>query len=337
MDFSISRSVTALAVGAAISVFAIQAATAQESWKLATLMQHPAFGATLDDEFAAAITKSAGGKVVIERQFVGNEQEMVSQVVRGRLEMGATSALGAGVAVPDGGVVSLPYIWSSDAERRFVTDKYVFPEMKKLFAEKGLELLAIHEAGYNGVFCKMDCSNPASLKGAKVRVPPTAAARMFWQSLDTNGVQLPLSELWPGLEQNLVVAADLPFPFYSVTPGATSAPHFVATQNLHHPWLYFVNKATWDKLDAATRNNIVASLPDSNKVRDRWFAEQNSRVQTFTGKGGKYYDLTAEQRGQWQKLVSPNLPELVKTLSPRAQELYRVIEKGKEEFKKSKG
>lgn len=336
MDFSISRSVTALAVGVALSVFAIQTATAQESWKLATLMQHPAFGATLDDEFAASITKSAGGKLVIERQFVGNEQEMVSQVVRGRLEMGGTSAFGSSVAVPNATVMSVPNIWDSDAQRRFVTDKYAFPVLAKQFDEKGLVLLAVHEAGYNGVFCKMNCSDPTSLKGQKARVSPAAASKMFWSALHTNGVTLPISELWPGLEQNLVVAGDLPFAFYMTTPGAQSAPHFVVTQHLHHPWLYFANKAAWEKIDSATRQKIVAGLPDSNAVRDRWFADEKAKMKDFLSKNGKVYELTGAQKAQWQGLVKPHVDAFVDKLGPGAMELYKAIEKGKEEFKKQK-
>ncbi|WP_374633547.1 TRAP transporter substrate-binding protein [Ferrovibrio sp.] len=331
------KAFAAVGAGLLMGIAAIGPAHAQEAWKLGTLMQPPALGATLDDEFAASVSKASAGKLAVERQFVGNEQEMVSQVVRGRLQMGATSAFGAGVAVPDATVVSMPYVWSSDAERRFVTDRFAMPVMKKLFAEKGLELLAIHEAGYNGVFCKMDCSNPASLKGAKARVSPAAASKMFWQSMGANGVQLPISELWPGLEQNLVVAADLPFPFYATTPGAQSAPYFVVTQHLHHPWLYFVNKAAWDKLDAATRDAIAKNLPDSNTVRDRWFAEERGKITDFVSKSGKVYNISDAQRAEWQKLVTPNLPGLIGSLGPGAQELFRAIQTGKEEFKKTKG
>jgi TRAP-type C4-dicarboxylate transport system substrate-binding protein len=321
---------------AALTAGVSEPALAQQQWKLGSLLQPPTFGATLDDEFAATIGKSTGGKLAVERQFVGNEQEMVQQVVRGRLQMGATSAFGAGVAVPDATVVSLPYVWSSDAERRYVTDKFVFPVMRKLFAEKGLELLAIGEAGYNGVFCKMPCAEPASLKGAKVRVSPAVASKVFWQSLAVNGVSLPISELWPGLEQNLVVAADLPFPFFVTTPGAQSAPNFVTTQHLHHPWLYFVNKAAWDGLPEAERKAILAGLPKSDGVRDRWFADEKQKLDAFVAKGGKVALLSDADRAKWQALVEPNLLEHVKTLSPKAQELFQEIQKGKKEFAEKK-
>ena len=307
-------------------------ATAQEQWKLGSIMQPPAFGATLDEEFLATIGKASGGKIVAERQFVGNEQEMVQQVVRGRLQMGATSAVGAGVTVPDATAMSLPYLWSSNEERAYVTDKYAFPVLKKLFAEKGLELLAIHEAGYNGVFCKMPCASPANIKGIKARVSPAASSKMFWQSLGANGVQLPLSELWPGLEQNLVVAADLPFPFYQTTPGAQSAPHFVVTQHLHHPWLYFVNRAAWEKLSPDVRKAVLDSLPDPNRVRARWFADEKTKIDAFAAKGGKIAVLTDAQRAEWQRLVEPGLPELVKSMGPGARELFEAIQQGKKEY-----
>ena len=321
---------------AALSAGLISTASAQERWKLGSVMQPPALGATLDDEVAAALSSASAGKVVVERQFVGNEQEMVQQVIRGRLQMGVTSAFGLGVAVPDGTVVSLPYIWSSDAERRFVTDNYALPVLKKIYAAKGLEVLAFHEAGYNGVFCKTECSSPASIKGMKARVSPNAAAKAFWGALGANGVQLPLSELWPGLEQNLVLAADLPFPFYATTPGAQSAPNFVTTQHLHHPWIYFANKSDWDALPADTRTAMLAALPDANKVRDRWFADENTKIAAFTAKGGKLIRLSDAQRAEWQKAVAPALPPLIESMGAGAKELYQAIEVGKAEYAKRK-
>jgi TRAP-type C4-dicarboxylate transport system substrate-binding protein len=155
---------------------------------------------------------------------------------------------------------------------------------------------------------------------------------VFWQSLGANGVSLPISELWPGLEQNLVLAADLPFPFYSTTPGAQSAPHFVVTQHLHHPWMYFANKAAWDALPEDLRKAVIAGLPDPNSVRDRWFEDERKKVEAFAAKGGKIYVLSDAQRAEWQKLVEPALMDFVKGLSPGAKDLFAEIQKGKKEF-----
>ena len=280
---------------------------AQEQWKLGSLMQPPSFGATLDDEVLRAVAKSSGGKLTAERQFVANEQEMVQQVVRGRLQMGATSAFGAGVTVPDATVVSLPYIWSSDAERRYVTDKFVFPFLERLFADKGLELLAIQRGRLQRRVLQGACNSPPASRASRrasrrrqhrgcsgSRWAPTACR--FRSANCGRGSSRTSS--WP---------ATCRFPFYSTTPGAKSAPNFVATQHLHHPWIYFVNKALWDALPGRPAQGDHRRVAAVQPVRDAWFADEKKKLDAFATSGGKITILSDAERAQWQKLVEPGL------------------------------
>jgi TRAP-type C4-dicarboxylate transport system substrate-binding protein len=256
---------------------------------------------------------------------------MIQQVVRGRLEMGVTSPLGIAGLMPDIAVLNIPYLWLSDAERDHVYARLAGP-LREMFEEKGLVLLAIQEAGYNGVFCTLDCANPAALKGRKVRVSPSASGRMFWSSLGTNPVQLPLSELWPGLEQGLVVAGDLPIGFYSTSPGAAVAKHFVYTDHIHSPWLYFVNKRTWERLSADKRKAIRDNVPAIFSTSKRFFSAQEDRAKAFAEKGGIVYRLTDAQRAAWASLVTPNIEPFVVGMSERAKTIYDVVKKAKTEF-----
>ncbi|QQS13306.1 MAG: TRAP transporter substrate-binding protein DctP [Rhodospirillales bacterium] len=321
----------ALAIGAALFGLAAPAA-AQEPWKLASAAQPGSVLLNILEEVIAVINDNAGGAVKVERQFVGNEQEMFQQLIRGRLQLGGSSPSGAAVAAPDGIVVSLPYLWSSDAERVYVTDKYAVPVMRSIYAEKGIHLILMADVGWNDVVCKTPCLTPASVKGMKARVAPTPASKLFWQSLGANGVQMPLTELWPGLEQNLVSAADLPFLFYITTPGAQSAPHYVHTRHLHHPAIIVANKALWDKLPAATREKIEKAMPSPAKFRKMVDDDEKVKIGEFRKKGGHVHELTDAQRAEWRKLVEPGLPDLVKSMGGRAQELFDAIQKGRKEF-----
>lgn len=311
-------------------------AAAQEPWKMASAAQPGSVLMTLIEEIIATTNANIDGKAVVERQFVGNEQEMWQQLIRGRLQMGASSPSGGAVSVPDALVVSLPYIWSSDAERIYVTDKYALPLMRAMYAEKGVHLLLMADVGWNDVVCKTACTTPASVKGMKVRVAPTVASKMFWQQLGANGVQLPLSEAWPGLEQNLVLGADLPFLFYITTPAAQSAPHYVHTRHLQHPAVFIVNKGLWDKLPAETRTKIEKALPPAAKFRKAVDDDEKVKIGEFRKKGGFVHELTDAQRAEWRKLVEPALPDVIKTMGPRAQELFDAIQKGKKEFAEMK-
>lgn len=321
----------ALAVSAAMVLMA-GSAMAQEDWKLASAKRLPDVGAEFDKEFADAVVANSGGAGKIEIQFVGNEQEMVQQVLRGRLQFGVTSPLGLAAAMPEMSIFNTPYLWLSRAERDYVYTNHLVEPLKKMFEDKGLVLLSIQDAGYSGVFCKMDCSDPAALKGQKARVSPSAASKMFYESLGAIPVQLPLGDVWPALEQNLVVAGDLPLGFFSTTPGAATAQHFVYTQHTHSPWLYFVNKGVWDSLKPEAQHAIVAAMPAPFVTSDRLMAYQDVAATAYQGKGGKVYPLSDEQRAGWAALVTPNIPAFVGTLSEGAQALFQTIAKAKEEF-----
>jgi TRAP-type C4-dicarboxylate transport system substrate-binding protein len=326
----------AFALSMAASVLA-SPVLAQEDWKLASAKRAPDIGATFDQEFADTVVKNANGAGRIEIQFVGNEQEMVQQVLRGRLQFGVTSPLGLAAAMPDMALFNTPYLWISRAERDYVYHNHLIEPLKKMFEDKGLVLLAVEDAGYNGVFCKMDCSDPAALKGQKARVSPSAASKMFYESLGAIPVQLPLADVWPALEQGLVVAGDLPIAFYSTTPGAATAQHFVYTDHTHSPWLYFANKAVWDRLPAETQTAIVEAMPEAFSKTDRYNAAVDERAREFAAKGGKIYELSDEERAAWADLVEPNIQTFIDTMSPGAQSLYEVIKKGKEEFAAKQG
>jgi TRAP-type C4-dicarboxylate transport system substrate-binding protein len=327
--------IPALMIAGAILLVAFGDLNAQEvNWKMGSAKVPPDIGAMLDDQVLASMKRASGGTLNVERQAVMNEQEMVQQVLRGRLQMGATSAFGIGAAIADAPAISLPYLWASDEERHFVTREYAMPVLKKLFAEKGLVLLTVGETGYNGVFCKQKCTVPLELKGTKARVSPNAVSKAFWDAVGVIGVQLPVGDVWPSLEQNLIAAGDFPFAYYATTPGVQSAPVFVNTNHLHHPWLYFVNKVAWEKLPADTREKILASFPKPEDQSAQYFADLSRKMDETRARGVTIVNPTPQQLAEWRRAIEPILPTLVAGMGPGAQGLFAAIKEGKAAFAK---
>ena len=166
-------------------------------------------------------------------------------------------------------MLTVPYLWSSVGERDYVTDKYALPALQKLAEAKGLVIIGLGEVGWTDVFCKKACTSPESVKGMKVRVAPAPTSRMFWSALGTNGVQLPLSELFPALQSGMVEGGDLPFLYYVTTPAAQSAPHVVLTQHLHQG-AGAGEQAPMDALTPALRKAITEAAPTSRACAWRW-------------------------------------------------------------------
>ena len=304
-------------------------AAAQETWKLGTAAQP---GSVLYDivmKFINDFNAAAAGEAKLEYLLIGNEQEMHQQAVRGRIAMGASSFAGGAILVPEGAVFNTPYLWKNDAERAWVTDNHGLPVIKRMYAEKGLELVLVADVGWNDMVCKTACLTPDSIKGQKMRVSPSPASRVVFKQLGANGVQMPLTEFWTGLQSGLVVGGDLPFLFYVTTPAAQSAPHYVVTRHYHHPSTFVVNKALFDGLKPALREKLLKALPDANWARKQVADTEGPKMREFVAKGGFVHQLTDAQREAWARVIRPGQAEMVQAIGGKAQELFDALMAGK--------
>lgn len=307
-------------------------AGAQEAWKIGTVVAPPSMLGVIVDEGAASIAKSTGGKITAERFQNPNEQELTQNILRGRLEMGYISATGMAVAVPEMGVLNMPYLWRSEAERDYVSDKVILPLLEQILQAKGLVLVKPGEAGWTSLFCKTACTSPDKMKGMKMRVSPTAGAKLFAERIGVNGSGMSLADFYPALQQGVVDAGDLTFSFYLIGPAAQAAPHYVFTRHNHQPAFFIAHKPTWDKLSPELQKAIVAGLPNVADSRRRVAADEEPKKALHKSKGGFIHELTDEQRAEWAKVVEPGLPALAESYGGRAKELFDAIQRGKQEF-----
>ena len=213
---------------------------------------------------------------------------MVQQVVRGRLQMGATSAFGAGVTVPDATVVSLPYVWSSDAERRYVTDKFAFPFMTEALRRKGPRAAGHPRGGLQRRLLQVRLQHArehqgrqgARLAGGGFEAVLAVAGRQRRVASDQRTVAWARAE--PGRGR------DLPFPFYSTTPGAQVCARLRRDAASAPSVDVFREQGRVGR--AARKISARPSSPDcrhANAVRDRWFADEKKKLDAFAAKGGK--------------------------------------------------
>jgi len=310
-------------------------AGAQEKWKLASGAQ-PGLLRDHHVEVANSFNASTKGAVSAEFLFVGSEQEVVQQVVRGRLEVGVVSMIALASIIPEAAVVVTPYIWSSPQEGDYVIDKVLFEPLARLADAKGLVLLGFAETGWTDVVGKTPFTMPEDVARRKIRVSPSPASAFFWRQLGANGVQLPLSELFPALQSNLVEGADLPFVYYVTTPAAQSAPNYTLTRHTHIFNGILVNKAAWSKLSPEQQKAIRAGIPPYSRMRTEVRAAEEPLMKKFEEQGGKVIRLSDAQRKAWFDKVFPGQADYVKTLGGESQALYDLIQKARQDYASGK-
>lgn len=316
----------------AAALYSVGALAQTPAWKIGTVVAPPSVLGVIVDEIAVKIGQATAGRVKAERLQNPNEQEITQNIIRGRIEMGYVSATGMAVAVPEAGVLNLPFLWISEEEKNHVTDKVVAPLLADMLDKRGLTMVSFAEAGWTNLFCKTACTSPGDLKGMKIRVSPTAGDKMMFDRLGANGVTTSLADFWPGLQQGVFNGGTLTFAFYLITPAAQAAPHYVFTRHSHQAAMLIAHKATWEKLSAADRKAIEAAMPQANELRKRVLDNEEPRKADHRAKGGQVHDLTVAQRAEWAKVIVPGHASVLASYGDRAKELYDAVQKGKAEF-----
>ncbi|CEJ10821.1 TRAP transporter substrate-binding protein [Phreatobacter sp. AB_2022a] len=326
------RTMKAALLALAASALMTSAATAAETIRIAGSLRPGSMMDGIIQTFITNFNKEAGPDYRMEYQLVANDQEMTQQVIRGRLEIGTTGLAGAAVSIPPGAVLSMPYLWDNDAQRRWGTDNVVRPVLESIFAGNGLVLIGVGDAGWSNIFCKGTCDTPDELRGRRFRVPPAASARAFWEKVGVNGVQLSLPDFFTGLEQGMIEGGDLPLTFFVTTPAAQFARRYVLTRAYHHEQVFFVNKRFYEKLPPRIQALLKSAMPSTDEMRRRQDEDETRQAELFTANGGTVVQLSAEQRAVWAQRVGNVHDSLLAALPGRARELYDAVQDAKRRY-----
>ncbi len=328
------KTIAKLALWGTLAASVAFAGTAQaaETLRIAGSLRPGSMMDGIIQTFITNFNKESGDDFRIEYQLVANDQEMTQQVIRGRLEIGTTGLAGSAVSIPPAAVLSMPYLWDTDAQRRWATDNVVRPALEKIFEENGLIIIGMGDAGWSNMFCKSSCSTPADIEGQRYRVPPAASARAFWEQVGVNGVQLSLPDFFTGLEQGMVEGGDLPFTFYVTTPAAQFAKTYVTTHQYHHEQVFFVNKRIHDGLPPKIQALLKSAMPSTDEMRQRQDDDEKAQVSKFEAGGGTFVTLGEEQQKVWADKVGDTHSALLATLPDAARTLYEAVQEGKRQY-----
>lgn len=321
-----------LFAGLALSVALTGAAQSAESIRIAGSLRPGSMMEGIIRTFIDNFNEQAGPDYKLEYQFVGNDQEMTQQIIRGRLEIGTTGLAGAAVSVPPSAVLSMPYLWDNDAQRRWGIDNVVRPVLEGIYRENGLVIIGLGDAGWSNVFCKETCDTPQEVEGRRFRMPPAASARAFWEKLDVNGVQLSLPDFFTGLEQGMVEGGDLPLTFFVTTPAAHFAKRYVITRQYHHEQAFFVNRRFYEALPPRIQDLLKSAMPSTEEMRRRQDEDEALQMQRFVETGGAIVPLSDEERAAWAQKVGNVHEDLLASLPGRSRELYDAVQEARKRY-----
>ncbi len=287
-------------------------------------------------DISRLVSSGTGGEVkinVFPGSQLGNEQDMIRQVSRGRIHLGSFSNTAASLMVPEIALLAAPYLWDNRAQADCALDNHMIPVFEKKFAEKGLVILGWSEVGYMGFASREPIMDYGDIKGRKIRVAPTKASSIATQSFGANSVVLPITEVASALQTGLVEGADLPGLAFTALGIGKVAGNWIATNHSHQVGIVLMNQKAWKRLNAEQQQAFIDAQSATDTLRGQVRGAEKFTLGKFAEAGGKVVTPAADDLKKWQASGEQARKDLIQAIGGDAKTIYSDILSAKESCK----
>ncbi len=338
MSYKMKHATLALAAALTLGVTGTAAAE-PATLRVATSAPQKTVWANQLDRLAADVAEASKGDLKLEVFYnsqLGGEQDALSQLIRGRIDMMFASNVGVSSQEPAAIVTQLYYFYDP-AERDCVLDKHMYEPMRELLAKKNIQFLGWYEAGSVGLASKRKMTSPADIKNVKLAYSPSKFATDFWKLYGAVPVATPVPEVTSSIGTGLTDG----YPNQPVLYVAAGINKVAPVWNSNvpsgiSPGLLIASKSSYDKLSASQRealNAAIAKVPAS-QIRAEVKQFEAVMLKKHTDAGGQIFDITPEELAEWKKPLGEFYAREMKSMGPVGEKLFAQAQAAKAACKK---
>ena len=198
---------------------------------------------------------------------LGSEESSLSQLRRGRIQLGGYSLQGASSVVPELGLLLAPYLFDSQEELDFIMDHYLNTAFVALFEERGLLLLNRAEVGWTSIYGNQAFVSPADAAQHKLRSSNARASQLLIAAIGADSVPLPFPDILPSLQTGLIDGGESGTILYALAGLPKEAPQLTLTRHAFDIGMFLANREWFKSLGNRTQTDLLSSLHTLNEFR----------------------------------------------------------------------
>jgi TRAP-type C4-dicarboxylate transport system substrate-binding protein len=299
------------AVGAmafAGSTFTAKSSNAAETWVLGSIVQKTSSTYhAINNIFIPRLESFSGNQIKVEPQILTglcSEQVCLEQMAQNLIQIATCSTENAGALGTDIELVNLPYVFKDAHWANQIATDWLRDELN-VGAEKNMNLHMLTMNGYGGfrqvIQNVKEVRTPADMKGIKIRVTKSPAAFNLFKAWGAVPVPYDWSQLYMGLQANIVNGLYIPTPpleatkMYEVankvtlTGGAWTGYGMFLDAKFYRGLKPEIKKAVDMAADAVQRTIFVYDL--------QWI---EAAVASLKAKGTTFYQPTPKELSMWR-------------------------------------
>lgn len=284
------------------------------------------------EKFKEVLEKSSGGKIkvnIFPGGQLGGDQQNLSALQGGTLEMVSMNSGILASIVKDFGVYDFPFMFANGKEADTVVDGAFGKKLHAKLEEKGVVGLGYYELGFRHITnSKRPINKVADIDGLKLRVIPNAINVDWVKALGANPTPLPFPELYAALEQKAVDGQENPVATINGAKFFEVQKHLALTGHQYNPQSVLISKKFWDGLNAGEKKLVQDAVAESVKFqRQQARAQEASLLDNLKKNGMQVTQLTPAEMNLLREKMKPVIAKHGEPIAATVKELQAELAK----------
>jgi C4-dicarboxylate-binding protein DctP len=232
------------------------------------------------------------------------------------VQMAAPSFSKFGKIVPQLALFDLPFLFKDMAHLHRVQDGIVGKKLKQMVTDKGYVALNFWDNHFKQLSSsKKPLLLPSDAAGQKFRIMSSKVLEAQFHAVGANPQMMPFSEVYSGLQQGVIDGQENTNSNIFTKKFHEVQKYMTLTNHGYLGYLVVMSETFWNSLDKELQDKVVQAMNEAT-VKEREFAQelntqQLDLIKEYAKTTGKLeiFQLTPEQKKQWQEAVSKIYPE----------------------------
>jgi tripartite ATP-independent transporter DctP family solute receptor len=282
------------------------------------------------DIFGDKLKELSKGTMLIDQYpgaQLGQEPQVLQLVKSGDIEFCISSSANAATLSPQASVMSLHFLFRSEAHlAKAMADPEVSEAVKAMIEDtvQGAHVIALSTLGLRNMYSKREIRNIDDMKGLKVRVQATPTEDTMFPAYGAQTVHMPFGSVYTSLQTGVMDVAENGVNVYLSNKHYEVAPVLSMTEHEANNSLVWVSDKLWQSLTPEQRKWVQAAADEVNKNEPAKAIElEHKSLDKLKAIGVKV--VTDVDKTGFTKIADPYLDKLARELGPHAEKIKTLI------------
>lgn len=267
-------------------------------------------------KFKEELEKRSNGQITLKiypNSTLGGDRDMVEGMQMGTVDFGLVAGV-LGNFEKTIGLLELPYLFDSQEEFNKVIHGPIGDEIAaNLVKKSGVRILNWWDRGPRHTTSNRPINKLEDLKGLKIRLPEIPAMVASWRAMGANPTPMAWSEVYTGLEQNVIEAQENPIPFIYGGRIHEVQKYLALTAHKYEYVTIAMSDRRWKKLNDDQRRIITEAAAAATAYENKLVFDKTN-------------ELLEEMKAKGLKVTTPDLAELAKVARSTHEEFAKSVD-----------